>query len=541
MLVQQNRYWNSWDWRTSLDFAFVSSIVLVLGVVFVNGWTDAPNAIGSAVGTRAMTPRSAILMAVVFNFLGVLLMTSISAKVADTISNMVDLTGSSTQSLTSNGNAIIVLAAAMFAIVVWATGAWYFGIPTSESHSLIAGLTGAALALGGFSSVNAQAWVKVLVGLGISSVLGFLLGWILVRIIEKIAWNANRFRAERIFHKLQVAAAALMAFLHGAQDGQKFMGVFMLALFLNGSADKAADGTFIIPIWVMALCSLIMGLGTLVGGKRIIKTIGIDMVKMRTYQGFTSDLAASICLLLANDSCLGAYLPGLRASWFSYGKIVFIHLVKDGGNSMKIGRNREPDYFSMLISMMDCSLRTARALDDLFHDYNDVEQKADHIHDIEHEGDDMLHLLTHELNQAFITPIDREDLMLLGSRIDTVTDAIEDVALTLDMMSVRQIRQDILPISSLMVDACTKLVKAFEEFREFKTSKELTNMLIDVNHDEEAADRNYRKCVKELFSDEDMKGIDIVRWKEIYDKMELVLDTCEDVADALELIAVKNR
>lgn len=300
MLVQQNRYWNSWDWRTSLDFAFVSSIVLVLGVVFVNGWTDAPNAIGSAVGTRAMTPRSAILMAVVFNFLGVLLMTSISAKVADTISNMVDLTGSSTQSLTSNGNAIIVLAAAMFAIVVWATGAWYFGIPTSESHSLIAGLTGAALALGGFSSVNAQAWVKVLVGLGISSVLGFLLGWILVRIIEKIAWNANRFRAERIFHKLQVAAAALMAFLHGAQDGQKFMGVFMLALFLNGSADKAADGTFIIPIWVMALCSLIMGLGTLVGGKRIIKTVGIDMVKMRTYQGFTSDFAASICLLLAS-------------------------------------------------------------------------------------------------------------------------------------------------------------------------------------------------------------------------------------------------
>jgi predicted phosphate transport protein (TIGR00153 family) len=215
--------------------------------------------------------------------------------------------------------------------------------------------------------------------------------------------------------------------------------------------------------------------------------------------------------------------------------------VNDGGNPMKIGKNREPDYFSMLVSMMDCSLRTARALDDLFHDYNDVEQKADHIHDIEHEGDDMLHLLTHELNQAFITPIDREDLMLLGSRIDTVTDAIEDVALTLDMMSVRQIRQDILPISSLMVDACTKLVKAFEEFREFKTSKELTNMLIDVNHDEEAADRNYRKCVKELFSDEDMKGIDIVRWKEIYDKMELVLDTCEDVADALELIAVKNR
>jgi predicted phosphate transport protein (TIGR00153 family) len=208
---------------------------------------------------------------------------------------------------------------------------------------------------------------------------------------------------------------------------------------------------------------------------------------------------------------------------------------------MRFGKTKDPDYFAMLIAMIDCSLRTANALDALFNDYTDVEHKADRIHDIEHEGDNLLHDLTHELNIAFITPIDREDLMLLGARIDTVTDAIEDVALTLDMMSVREIRSDTLPISALMVDACSKLVKAFTEFRDFKTSKKLTALLIGVNHDEEAADRQYRACVKALFSDENMKGIDIVRWKEIYDKMELVLDTCEDVADALELIAVKNR
>ncbi|MCK9287169.1 MAG: DUF47 family protein [Sphaerochaetaceae bacterium] len=208
---------------------------------------------------------------------------------------------------------------------------------------------------------------------------------------------------------------------------------------------------------------------------------------------------------------------------------------------MKFGRSRDTDYFAMLISMMECSLRTAQALDELFRDYNNVEQKADRIHDIEHEGDNLLHSLTHELNMAFITPIDREDLMLLGSNIDTVTDAIEDVALTMDMLSIRKIRQDILPMSSLMVDACTKLVKAFIEFRDFKTSKELTNLLIGVNHDEEAADRFYRACVKNLFKEEHIQSIDVVRWKAIYDGMELVLDTCEDVADALELIAVKNR
>ena len=283
-----------------MNIAFISSIALVLGVVFVNGWTDAPNAIGSAVGTRALTPRTAILMAVACNFLGVLLMTAVSSEVADTISGMVDLTGNTSDAMSIPDNAIIVLTAAMFAIVVWATGAWWFGIPTSESHSLIAGLTGGALALGGFEAVNAQAWIKVGIGVGGSSVLGFFLCVVLVRIIERIVRYSNRFLAERVFHKLQVAAAALMAFLHGAQDGQKFMGVFMLALFLNGSASKAADGTFVIPLWVMVLCSLVMGLGTMVGGKRIIKTVGIDMVKMRTYQGFASDLAASTCLLIAS-------------------------------------------------------------------------------------------------------------------------------------------------------------------------------------------------------------------------------------------------
>ncbi|AEC01402.1 inorganic phosphate transporter [Parasphaerochaeta coccoides] len=284
-----------------MSFAFIASIVLVLSVIFVNGWTDAPNAIGSAVGTRAMSPNSAIFMAFVFNFLGVLLMTSISTEVADTISKMVDFSprgelanvGDSTQ------NAIIVLAAAMFAIVVWATGAWWFGIPTSESHSLIAGLTGAALALGGVSAINMAEWSKVLIGLVASTVLGFGLGWFLVRFIEKMACRYSRARSDGFFRRAQIAAAAFMAFLHGAQDGQKFMSVFMLALFLNGNAMKAADGTFNIPLWVMLVCSSIMGIGTLVGGKKIIKTVGLDMVKMRPYQGFASDASAGVSLLLS--------------------------------------------------------------------------------------------------------------------------------------------------------------------------------------------------------------------------------------------------
>lgn len=277
-----------------MSLAFIISVLLVLGVVFVNGWTDAPNAIGSAVATKVLRPRTAIVIAVIFNFLGVLLMTAISSQVADTISKMVDFGEQGSQ------EALVVLAAAMFAIVIWAVAAWYFGIPTSESHALIAGITGGAMALGGLSAVNMQEWSKVLIGLVVSSVLGFGSGFVIARFIETYFRRAHRQRAATFFSRGQAISAAGMAFLHGAQDGQKFMGVFMLALFLNGMAQRGTDGTFIIPLWVMVLCSLTMGIGTMVGGWRIIKTVGMDMVKMQTYQGFASDMAASGCLLLAS-------------------------------------------------------------------------------------------------------------------------------------------------------------------------------------------------------------------------------------------------
>lgn len=277
-----------------MSIAFVVSLLLVLAVVFVNGWTDAPNAIGSAVATKVFRPRTAIIVAVIFNFLGVLIMTAISSQVADTISKMVDFGHS------SNSDALIVLAASLFAIVLWAVAAWYFGIPTSESHALIAGLTGSALALGGLSSIDMNQWFKVLIGLFLSSVIGFGSGFGISKLIEAAFKRVHRQKSEPFFVKGQAGAAAGMAFLHGAQDGQKFMSVFMLALFLNNMADKSPDGTFVIPLWVMILCSLTMGVGTAVGGWRIIKTVGLDMVKMKTYQGFASDLAAGACLLFAS-------------------------------------------------------------------------------------------------------------------------------------------------------------------------------------------------------------------------------------------------
>lgn len=274
----------------------------MLGVIFVNGWTDAPNAIATAVSTRVISPGRAVKMAVVFNFLGALVMTMFNAKVAATLSNIVDFEA---DGFAGGGNTeLIVLAAAMFSIVLWAVAAWFFGIPTSESHALIAGVTGAAIALGGYSAVNMKEWSKVLVGLVISSILGFLMGYLMTKLIEALFRPIKRVFANKLFAGGQVFAAGAMAFLHGAQDGQKFMWTFLLGVYFYNAelVRRGADGNFVIPFWLIVLCSLVMGLGTSVGGYKIIKTVGMDMVKLEKYQGFAADTAASVCLLLSSLS-----------------------------------------------------------------------------------------------------------------------------------------------------------------------------------------------------------------------------------------------
>ena len=268
------------------------STLLTLGVILVNGWTDAPNAIATCVSTRAIGVRRAIIMAAVFNFLGVFVMTTINASVAATIYNMVDFGGDARLSL-------IALCAAMAAIVIWATAAWYFGIPTSESHALIAGISGAAVAIqNSFSGINPDEWIKVLWGLLLSTVLGFGMGYVTSKGIGFAFRNTHRQKSEHFFSKAQVAGGAAMAFMHGAQDGQKFMAIFLLGAAFAGGVSTSSS--FDVPVWLMILCSAVMGLGTSIGGYRIIKSVGMDMVKLRPYQGFAADLAATLCLLLSS-------------------------------------------------------------------------------------------------------------------------------------------------------------------------------------------------------------------------------------------------
>ena len=268
------------------------TVLLTLGVIFVNGWTDAPNAIATCITTRCMEARPAIVTSAVFNFLGVLVMTHINSSVAATISNMVDFGGDTSAALTA-------LCAALFSIVVYSVGASYFGIPTSESHSLIAGLTGAAFAIqDSFGAVNTAEWVKVIYGLVLSLVLGFVTGWCICRLITILCAGMDRRKTNIFFKYAQIFGAVAMSFMHGAQDGQKFIGVLFLGMaFCSGETSVSGIA---IPVWLMLLCSTVMGLGTSVGGEKIIRSVGMDMVRLEKYQGFSADLAAASCLLLSS-------------------------------------------------------------------------------------------------------------------------------------------------------------------------------------------------------------------------------------------------
>ncbi len=266
-------------------------MALVLGTIFVNGATDAANAIAEAVGTRSIGIDAAIVMSVICNFVGLVVMTFISTAVADTMSGMVDFGG-------DTHAALIALAAATVGIVSWGLGAWVFGIPTSESHALIAGLTGAALAVqGGLGGVNWNEWVKVIYGLVLSTVLGFAAGWAVAALIQVVCRHSDRRRLDEGFGKLQVLGSAFVALMHGAQDGQKFMSTAMVAIALSMGKSIGEMGGF--PLWLEILCAGVMAIGTGVGGRRIIKKVGMEMVQLEKYQGFAASVSASVSLLIA--------------------------------------------------------------------------------------------------------------------------------------------------------------------------------------------------------------------------------------------------
>lgn len=260
----------------------VSTLFLILCAELINGWTDAPNAIATVVATRALTLSKAIAAAATLNAIGALLGTAVATTIGR------DLV--SAESMT-----LISIQSAMIAVILWGIFAWHLGLPISKSHALIAALSGAAYALGGLEALKWEGWSKVLLGLLLFSVLGGVLGWLFTHIIRFFFHNAPANRSKKTFLRLQVFSACLVALSHGANDGQKFMGILALTLVLGGVVDQ-----FVIQDWVIFTCAAVMALGTACGGRRIMQTMGFRIAHLHSEGGFAAECASSTSIFIAS-------------------------------------------------------------------------------------------------------------------------------------------------------------------------------------------------------------------------------------------------
>ena len=261
----------------------IITIVLALVFDFINGFHDTANAIATAVSTRALSLKHAIMMAAVMNFTGAILFTGVAETIAKEV---VDV------SCMSNGSIVIITA--LISAIIWNLLTWYFGIPSSSSHALIGSLAGAALADAGSSAVNFAGLGKIIISLIVSPFVAIAMGYLVFTIIRYIFRNANASRANSSFRKVQILTAALQAFSHGSNDAQKSMGIITMALF-NYGLITSMD----VPHWVQLACAVSMSIGTSIGGWRIIKTVGTQIMKLKPVNGVAADLASSITIQIA--------------------------------------------------------------------------------------------------------------------------------------------------------------------------------------------------------------------------------------------------
>lgn len=258
-------------------------LALILGAAFVNGWTDAPNAIASAVVTRVMSPVTAVVIASLMNVLGGLFGTAVAVTLGKGIVNP-DVIN------------LLTIASALTGLIIWAIIAWWFGLPTSESHGLIAGFAGAAIATAGTEALLFGGWVKVGTGVFVAIVFGGLVSYLLARLVIRTAQNLMPAQGKKLFDRLQFIGACLTACSHGTGDGPKFAGIFTATLLTAG-----VISVFEVQWWVMFLCALAMGMGTMVGGWSIVSTMGKINRDMESWQGAASSFGSSAIIFAASS------------------------------------------------------------------------------------------------------------------------------------------------------------------------------------------------------------------------------------------------
>ncbi|WP_136524462.1 inorganic phosphate transporter [Geomonas ferrireducens] len=261
-------------------------LVAVIGAAllfdYINGFHDTANAIATCVSTRALTVRTAIFMAAGLNFVGAM----ISTKVAATIGKGI---------VDANNITQVVVLAGIFGAIIWNLITWYYGLPSSSSHAIIGGLVGSVVAHAGTGALHWAGLKKIVTVLVVSPIAGAFFGFMFMVGMMWIFRNKAPYNLNKVFRKLQILSAAVMAFSHGTADAQKSMGVITMALVSYGSL-----ATFDVPNWVKISCAVAMGLGTAAGGWRIIKTVGHDFVKLQPVHGFCVETASAGVILGAS-------------------------------------------------------------------------------------------------------------------------------------------------------------------------------------------------------------------------------------------------
>jgi PiT family inorganic phosphate transporter len=263
--------------------AIVLLIAIALAFDFLNGFHDAANSIATIVSTRVLRPHYAVAWAAFFNFVAFLVF---GLNVANTIG-----TGVIVPSIVDH----YVILGALIGAIVWNVITWYYGIPSSSSHALIGGLAGAAVAKGGYAALVGKGFLVITLAIVASPLLGFLLGMGLMVIVAHVFSRSTPNRVDRWFRRLQFVSASLYSLGHGGNDAQKTMGIIAMVLFSSGMSGP----TFHVPFWVVLSCQTAIALGTLFGGWRIVKTMGMRITKLKPVGGFCAETGGAITLFIA--------------------------------------------------------------------------------------------------------------------------------------------------------------------------------------------------------------------------------------------------
>jgi PiT family inorganic phosphate transporter len=272
-------------------YIVIIAVAIVLGFDFVNGFHDAANAIATVVATRVMTPRQAVIMAAVGNFVGwALFGVAIAKTIGKGIINI--------SLVTKYGTPLIICA--LVGAIVWDLITWWWGLPTSSSHALIGGLLGVGLAASGFDSIVLKGVISIMVFMLIAPVLGFIGGFLFTVIIMRLFRKVPISKSEPFFASIQMGSAFMYSVAHGTNDAQKGMGIIAMVLVAEGVTDE-----IVIDTWVALSCHAAIALGTLLGGWRIVKTLATRVTTLKPYQGFCAETSGGITLL----SCAIAGIP----------------------------------------------------------------------------------------------------------------------------------------------------------------------------------------------------------------------------------------